>query len=55
MRKPKKLLCLLLTACMVLSFMPMTVPADDGVIEEFHQSSVLIQANQTVTEFYAGE
>ena len=29
--------------------------AADVMIEEFHQSSVLIQANQTVTEFYAGE
>lgn len=28
--------------------------AADEMIEEFHQSSVLIQANQTVTEFYSG-
>ena len=28
--------------------------AADELIEVFHQSSVLIQANQTVTEFYAG-
>lgn len=28
--------------------------AADRLIEEFRQSSVLIQANQTVTEFYAG-
>ena len=26
----------------------------DEMISAFHQSSVLIQANQTVTEFYAG-
>ena len=28
--------------------------AADEMITEFHQSSVLIQANQTVTEFYSG-
>ena len=28
--------------------------AADEFINEFHQSSVLIQANQTVTEFYSG-
>lgn len=28
--------------------------AADEMIEAFHQSSVLIQANQTVTEFYSG-
>ena len=28
--------------------------AADEMIEVFHQSSVLIQANQTVTEFYSG-
>ena len=28
--------------------------AADELIREFHQSSVLIQANQTVTEFYSG-
>ncbi len=28
--------------------------AADEMIEEFRQSSVLIQANRTVTEFYAG-
>ena len=28
--------------------------AADEMIEEFHQSSVLIQANQTITEFYSG-
>ena len=26
-----------------------------GIIKEFHQSSVLIQANQTITEFYSGQ
>ncbi|MBQ3399794.1 MAG: DUF3574 domain-containing protein [Lachnospiraceae bacterium] len=29
--------------------------AADDLIEAFHQSSVLIQANETTTEFYAGE
>lgn len=29
--------------------------AADKLIEEFHQSSVLIQQNKTVTEFYSGE
>ena len=29
--------------------------AADEMIEKFHQSSVLIQENQTTTEFYAGE
>ncbi len=29
--------------------------AADEMIEEFHQSSVLIQANETTTEFYAGD
>ena len=28
--------------------------AADEMIRLFHQSSVLIQANQTVTEFYSG-
>ena len=28
--------------------------AADEMIEEFHQSSVLIQANHTITEFYSG-
>lgn len=28
--------------------------AADDMVEVFHQSSVLIQANQTVTEFYGG-
>ena len=28
--------------------------AADELVEVFHQSSVLIQANQTATEFYAG-
>ena len=28
--------------------------AADEMIREFHQSSVLIQANQTITEFYSG-
>ena len=28
--------------------------AADEMIEQFHQSSVLIQANQTITEFYSG-
>ena len=28
--------------------------ASDDLIDTFHQSSVLIQANQTATEFYAG-
>lgn len=28
--------------------------AADKMIDAFHQSSVLIQANQTITEFYAG-
>ena len=28
--------------------------AADQMIDEFHQSSVLIQANRTTTEFYAG-
>ena len=29
--------------------------ACDDMISKFHQSSVLIQANETVTEFYAGK
>ncbi len=29
--------------------------AADEMIEKFHQSSVLIQANETTTEFYAGK
>ncbi len=29
--------------------------ASDALIDAFHQSSVLIQANQTVTEFYSGD
>ena len=29
--------------------------AADEMIERFHQSSVLIQANETTTEFYAGK
>lgn len=29
--------------------------AADEMLEEFHQSSVLIQANETTTEFYAGD
>lgn len=29
--------------------------AADEMVETFHQSSVLIQSNQTVTEFYAGK
>lgn len=28
--------------------------AADEMIKTFHQSSVLIQANQTITEFYSG-
>ena len=42
------------------SNMPVFTPEEaqkkaNVMIEEFHQSSVMIQANQTVTEFYAGE
>ncbi len=29
--------------------------AADELVDVFHQSSVLIQANRTTTEFYAGE
>lgn len=29
--------------------------AADKLVSEFHQSSVLIQANETTTEFYSGE
>ena len=29
--------------------------AADELLETFHQSSVLIQSNQTITEFYSGK